>query len=1010
MTTNSEVLNDIWIRLKEQELAKTASLPSNKALWNKLFYYTVAAITDYLCQDDAVADINLRLRLEFSGKFFETLPRINLTNNDLFGDEELALFSAVAYDFAGYPGASAVALDDLKGNKLSFVEKVLADVLRHGSSNFPWEKSRIGMAMNLVFSGNEDITFLYKQVDSLIENAYKHDNDMDIIAAECVRRVISNCWSNSTIRLMSDFSNTEPNQWAPAIIAGKLHPVLWKAQRELGKHNVFQGSSAVVQLPTGSGKTASFSLILRSGLYRNSYHVAIVVAPFKSIRDEIFRNLEEQFQQEQIDINRISTELKIDFSDFNLKERPAVLIVTPEKLLFMIQHSPDFLAEVGLFIFDEAHQLDNNGRGVTFELLLSTIDLLVSKKVQKVFVSAVIGNPDDVSVWFNSGENVVVNELAPRKLGRVLGYSKWQKKTMHGELYTWSKLQKINSCVKFPNFYQPVQIRKNKLQPDFNVKDHTKGARWATALTTWQFVKGGMVAVYAPRKDSINGLSKVFVQLKNKFSERNEMNKSISALCHLFALNFGENSILVKSYRSGVFVHDGDVPDGIRSSLEFEAHRGNIRLLLCTNTLAQGVNLPIRTLIITSVGNGSLELNARDTINLVGRAGRSGVLNESNIIFMLNGNSSADKLSRRALKNLMCDSPANELGSSLASLFMPTAIDAYNRALGDLQVTDWCVEDFLDDPLAWIILRAEKLSPEQSKSYRNVMLEKANGIWKIENYLMSVWDVIQEGNQEENIESIALRTFAATRIEDDELDLMIWTFKYLGNKIAQLASQHNITVMGKMMVGVNEALKIEGFVESYIESILTDDALDRIIMDIWPILRDAIPVKDQANEELYQLLLFEWVRGKSFFEILESWKSTYPEKQFGNRKPTVEKVYQICSQVFQFDMQLKVNSIMELVSDCNKHHRLKRLQIAMKTGLAEKTANSFYEVGINDRVLANQFSEKMGIEDAGQDEVVVWMHKNHEELLAEFEDVLPAYFQKKIQKLLNEDIEGEDWC
>ncbi|MFK5280811.1 hypothetical protein ACI3PL_14705, partial [Lacticaseibacillus paracasei] len=126
--------------------------------------------------------------------------------------------------------------------------------------------------------------------------------------------------------------------------------------------------------------------------------------------------------------------------------------------------------------------------------------------------------------------------------------------------------------------------------------------------------------------------------------------------------------------------------------------------------------------------------------------------------------------------------------------------------------------------------------------------------------------------------------------------------------------------------------------ESYAELILTDDALDQIIMDIWPILRDTIPVKDQSNEELYQLLLFEWVRGKTFFEILESWESTYPEKRFGKRKPNVEKVYQICSQTFQFDMQLKVNSLMELVSDHDNHQRLERLQIAMKTGLNERTA------------------------------------------------------------------------
>lgn len=997
MTTNNEVLRDIWVRLKEQEFASSSDLSSNREMWNKLLYYALSSVTDYLCEDNLVANQQLRSQLEFAAKFFETLPQIDLDVNRLFGDEELMLFSATAYSFTGYPGASAVVLKGLTGDKLSLTERVLAEAIRYGDANFPWENSQIGLTASLVFSGHEDISILYKQVDSLIEDAYRRDDDMDIIAAECVKKIIRQCWENATIKLMPNFSDTDQQKWISSLTAGKLHPVLWGAQQELGKHNVFRGNSAVVQLPTGSGKTASFSLILRAGLYRDSFHVAVIVAPFKSIRDEIYRDLKLQFHDEEIDINRISTELKVDFSNFSLIERPAIIIVTPEKSLFMIRHNPNFLDETGLFIFDEAHQLDNSERGITFELLLSTINFLVADEIQKVFVSAVIGNPDEVSEWFNSGNNDIVSELQPRKFERVLGYSRWNNETNHGELLIWNKLQETRPLVQFPYFFAPIKIRKNKTQPDFTIRNHTAGIRWATALTTRQFMRGGMVAVYAPRKDTIKGLAKVFLELQKRSPIAIDDSESIAALCNLFELNFGKDSVLVKAYQSRVFIHDGNIPDSIRGSLEFEARKGNIPLLLCTNTLAQGVNLPIKTIIITSVGNGELELNNRDTINLVGRVGRAGVVNEGNIIFMQNINPISDRRSRTALNNLVDEAPANPLGSSLASLFMRTAVDSYDNATGYIQVSDWCTPEFLDDPLKWISNLVKDVSPKQAKAYNHVFLEKASGVWKIENYLMSIWDVIQEGEQEANIEKVIRKMFASTCIQDDEFDLMVWTFKYLGEKISSLAVDgHDILVMSKMMVGINEALNIENFVDSNGESIIESDDLEQLIIDIWPILRTSVSVRNQSEENLYRFLLIEWVKGKSYIEIFESWKLEYPEVKLSNRNLEVERVYIICSQVFQFDMQLKLTALMEAITDPVKHARLEKLQIVMKTGLPKKTEQVMYEVGISDRILTHLLCDEMGVDTADRQEVLHWLRMNKEKIIEKFGNVIPEYFRNRM--------------
>ena len=57
------------------------------------------------------------------------------------------------------------------------------------------------------------------------------------------------------------------------------------------------------------------------------------------------------------------------------------------------------------------------------------------------------------------------------------------------------------------------------------------------------------------------------------------------------------------------------------------------RFVICTSTLAQGVNLPIRYLLVTSVYQGAERIKVRDFHNLIGRAGRAGMHTEGSILF-----------------------------------------------------------------------------------------------------------------------------------------------------------------------------------------------------------------------------------------------------------------------------------------------------------------------------------------------------------------------------------------
>jgi hypothetical protein len=87
------------------------------------------------------------------------------------------------------------------------------------------------------------------------------------------------------------------------------------------------------------------------------------------------------------------------------------------------------------------------------------------------------------------------------------------------------------------------------------------------------------------------------------------------------------------SVQLGIFPHHASVPNGLRLSVEFSMKASLISFVVCTSTLAQGVNLPIRYLIVTGVYQGGDRILVRDFHNLIGRAGRAGMHTEGSIIF-----------------------------------------------------------------------------------------------------------------------------------------------------------------------------------------------------------------------------------------------------------------------------------------------------------------------------------------------------------------------------------------
>ena len=141
---------------------------------------------------------------------------------------------------------------------------------------------------------------------------------------------------------------------------------------------------------------------------------AIVVAPFRALCREITEELENAFSfDENIKVNELSDVLQMDILDIlfgnnSNSEEQSVYVVTPEKLLFVLRQNIAILSNVGLMIFDEGHLFDDLNRGIAYELLISTIKLYMPNDTQKVLISAVIPNAQEINGWLTDGNGVVV--------------------------------------------------------------------------------------------------------------------------------------------------------------------------------------------------------------------------------------------------------------------------------------------------------------------------------------------------------------------------------------------------------------------------------------------------------------------------------------------------------------------------------------------------------------------------------------------------------------------------
>ena len=347
-----------------------------------------------------------------------------------------------------------------------------------------------------------------------------------------------------------------------------------------------EDDNLVVSAPTASGKTAIAEVAICRTL--DAGGTALFLAPLRALTNEKEREWE-RFEELGYSVYVVTGERDLDP---RRAARADVLVMTPEKVDSATRkhdsHRYEFISDVDCCIIDEVHLLDSDDRGSALEVTISRLRRLCDPRI--VALSATMRNVDDVAAWLDAPEETTFSfddDYRPVPLAAdVAIYS-------HGENAFADKYRRL---------YRALDLVEQHVRED-----------------------GQALVFVASRQDTVAAAEAA----RDELAERDiPVGVRGDYAAHREAENF-ENETLQNSVVDGVGFHHAGLSRADKERVEAWFREGRLALLFSTSTLAWGVNLPARCVVIRDTRRhdpleGETEMSPLDVLQMLGRAGRPG--------------------------------------------------------------------------------------------------------------------------------------------------------------------------------------------------------------------------------------------------------------------------------------------------------------------------------------------------------------------------------------------------
>ncbi|MBS6517779.1 MAG: DEAD/DEAH box helicase [Clostridium sp.] len=829
----------------------------------------------------------------------------------------------------------------------------------------------------------------------------KGDSDSVFYVDILVAAIIVAC-NNSSWNLLPDSSGISHEEWEPYLQSKMSIKMLWPAQRLIAEKGLLRGGSSIVQLPTGVGKTRSIELIIRAAFLAERANTAIIVAPLRALCNEVTMDMYKAFGTD-VTINQFSDILQNDFWNlFSEDIKRQILICTPEKLSYVLHHDPLFLSAIDLFVFDEGHMFDDGGRGATYELLVTHIRQNIMSEQQLVLLSAVLPNSDDIAQWLFEGKSCLATDDSIVSTPKSIGFSSAQR-----DIHFFSD-DKLNEDYYIPRILRVVQLNKlpkersNKYFPDLSSSIDV------AIYNAIKLCHNGGVAIYLGQQRSMKTVFERIINLDKrnydlKPLKDNTNQAELSKIKGFIESYYGAEHYYTKAAELGVLPHSSNLQNGVKLVVEHALKNKYVSCVVCTSTLAQGVNIPIKYLLVTSIRNGLQIVKARDFQNLMGRTARAGIYTEGSIIITdckIYDNRTNWKNGGRYFWNdcvkLFDTKFAEPCGSSILSLVQDFNVD-YDVTLSGEKFVGMVIDhlgerDFLLD-------YAKKLEKAYLKTYpgrtQNMIIQeillRQDIISHIENYLCLVYSTeISDNDHKKSAVDICANTLAYALATEKEKELLIKVFQKIEENLQQY-SVENLRRYSNAMSGIGLSSLIEEWIvqNELTEKIYSETDMLSMIVELYLQIND-----DFKNQEHMQSICQKWIDGKTPVEI-------------NNEEPIgIAEIESICNKRISYGLNFLIGNVCDLIvvdgedeKQVDPRNVMTLLQKKVKYGVPNMTAISVCESIFNDRLLAIEIAQIISDENIGTDKILSMMKAYREEIF-DCLDFYPEYFKDRLTVLM----------
>ena len=394
--------------------------------------------------------------------------------------------------------------------------------------------------------------------------------------------------------------------------------------------------SVLVSAHTSAGKTVVAQYAIAMSL--RDHQRVIYTSPIKALSNQKYRELSEQFN----DVGLMT-------GDVTINVNASCIVMTTEILRNMLYKGSEIIKEIAWVIFDEVHYMRDKIRGVVWEETM----ILLSNKINYVFLSATIPNAREFAMWIslikNQPCNVIYTEFRPVPLMHYVYPSNSDDiilvvddKGNFKEDNFNKALAQVSTREEDNNYNKNILNQLSNQSQEKKIRTEEEDIKALVDLITENDLDPAIIFCFSKEKcESLaKNLKKSGINLTTE-----EEKKTIEEIfiCAILTLSEEDQNIpqiksMLNLLKLGIGIHHGGMIPLIRECVELIFQSGLIKILFSTETFSMGLNMPAKTVVFTEIekfdGNKNRYLTGGEYIQMSGRAGRRG-LDEKGIIIVI---------------------------------------------------------------------------------------------------------------------------------------------------------------------------------------------------------------------------------------------------------------------------------------------------------------------------------------------------------------------------------------